>query len=88
MAGPRFGVASQVRGTSTFSPKPTAQEDCTILVGEDGSLSLAGTNTEFAGAVSGVEELGAGVAPLLAGSIFDADAALIEVARRRIGRMC
>ena len=129
MAGPRIGVASLVQETNTFSPKPTVREDYTVLVGEDALLTLAGTNTEFAGAVARLEELGAEVAPLLAawalpsgpvtddtfeylaglldrelaralpldglvlslhgamvaGSVFDADAALIEVARRRIG---
>ena len=118
-----------VQETNTFSPKPTVREDYTLLLGEEASRSLAGTNTEFAGAVARLEELGAEVAPLLAawalpsgrvtddtyeylaelldrelarsmpldglvlslhgamvaGSIFDADAALIEVARRRIG---
>ena len=129
MAGPRIGVASLVQETNTFSPKPTVREDYTVLSGEEALRTLAGTNTEFAGAVAGLEELGAEVAPLLAawalpsgrvtdetfeylaglldrgldralpvdglvlslhgamvaGSVFDADAALIEVARRRIG---
>ena len=129
MAGPRIGVASLVQETNTFSPKPTVREDYTILAGEDALLALDGTNTEFAGAVSRLEDMGGEVVPLLAGwalpsgrvtdetfeylaglldreldraqpldglvlslhgamvagSIFDADAALIEVARRRIG---
>ncbi len=129
MKGPRIGVASLVQETNTFSPKPTVREDYTLLPGEEASRSLAGTNTEFAGAVAGLEESGAEAVPLLAawalpsgrvtdgtyeylaglldrelarampldglvlslhgamvaGSIFDADAALIEVARRRIG---
>ena len=129
MAGPRIGVASLVQETNTFSPKSTVREDYTVLLGEDALRTLAGTNTEFAGAVAGLEELGAEAAPLLAawalpsgrvtadtfeylagmldreleralpldglvlslhgamvaGSVFDADAALIEVARRRIG---
>jgi microcystin degradation protein MlrC len=122
-------VASLVQETNTFSPRPTVLEDYTVLVGEEASRSLAGTNTEFAGAAAGLEELGAEAVPLLAawalpsgrvtdetfeylaglldrelvralpldglvlslhgamvaGSIFDADAALIEVARSRIG---
>jgi len=129
VAGPRIGVASLVQETNTFSPKPTVREDYTVVLGEDASRSLAGTNTEFAGSVAGLKELGAEVVPLLAawalpsgrvtddtfeylaglldrelarampleglvlslhgamvaGPIFDADAALIEVARRRIG---
>ena len=129
MAGPRIGVASLVQETNTFSPKPTVWDDYTVLVGEDASGSLAGTNTEFAGAVAQVEQIGAEVEPLLAAwalpsgrvtdgtferlvelldqalgrvtaldglvlslhgsmvaeSVHDADAALIETARRRIG---
>ena len=129
VVGPRIGVASLVQETNTFSPKPTVREDYTILAGEDALGTLAGTNTEFAGAVAQLDEMRAEVVPLLAGwalpsgrvtdetfeyltglldrelhrarpldglvlslhgamvagSIFDADAALIEVARRRIG---
>ena len=129
MAGPRIGVASLVQETNTFSPKPTVREDYTVLLGEDALGTLAGTNTEFAGAVARLEEMGAEVVPLLAAwalpsgrvtdetfeylaglldreldralpldglvlslhgamaaaSIFDADAALIEVVRGRIG---
>lgn len=129
MKRPRIGVASLVQETNTFSPKQTVREDYTVLVGEDAFRSLAGTNTEFAGAIVGLEELGAEPVPLLAawalpsgrvteetfeylaglldgelaralpldglvlslhgamvaGTTFDADAALIEVARCRIG---
>ena len=125
----RIGVASLVQETNTFSPKQTVREDYTVLVGEDAFRSLAGTNTEFAGAIVGLEELGAEPVPLLAAwalpsgrvteetfeylaglldgelaralpldglvlslhgamvteEILDADASLIEVARRRIG---
>ena len=66
MTGPRIGVASLVQETNTFSPKPTVWDDYTVLVGEDASRSLAGTNTEFAGAVAQLEQLGAEVEPLLA----------------------
>ena len=129
MAGPRIGVASLVQETNTFSPKPTVREDFTILAGEAALRTLAGTNTEYAGAVARLEGMGADVAPVLAGwalpsgrvtdetfehlagmlereidralpldglvlslhgamvagSILDADAALIEVVRGRIG---
>ncbi|MCY3651566.1 MAG: M81 family metallopeptidase [bacterium] len=129
MAVPRIGVVSLVQETNTFSPKPTVWEDFTILSDLEAHRSLVGTNTEFAGAVERLGELGAEPIPLLAGwalpsgpvtdetfdrlvdlldgqlsrtphldglvlslhgsmvtrSVFDAESALIETARSRIG---
>ena len=129
MAKPRIGVASLVQETNTFNPNPTRWDDYTVLAGGDVSDTLAGTNTEFAGAVSELGRLGAEAVPLLAAwalpsgrvadrafarlaglldtrlkevgpldglvlslhgamaadSLSDADSALMEAARRRIG---
>ena len=59
-------MASVVQETNTFSPRLTVIEDFTVLVGEDAASSLAGTNTEFAGAFSGLRRVGARPVPLLA----------------------
>ncbi len=129
MPRPRIGVASLVQETNTFSPKPTRWDDFNILVGNNAVTSLAGTNTEFAGAFHELEQQATDPVPLLAawalpsggiapedferlvelldnrlveagpldglilslhgamaaGSVFDADSALMEAARRRIG---
>lgn len=66
LARPRIGVASVVQETNTFSPRPTVWEDFTVLVGDEAVSSLKRTNTEFAGAFSGLRRMGAEPVPLLA----------------------
>ncbi len=129
ISGSRIGVVSLVQETNTFSPKPTLWDDFTILQGSEAQDALAGTNTEFAGALAELERQGVSPVPIMAGWAlpsgpvrepvfkrlselldtrlqecgpldglvlslhgammsewrFDADAALMEIARHRMG---
>ena len=66
MVSPRIGVVSIVQETNTFSPKPTTWDDYTVMVGWSAVESLGGTNTEFAGAMTALQDHGVEAVPVVA----------------------
>ncbi|MBA2725774.1 MAG: M81 family metallopeptidase [Actinobacteria bacterium] len=60
----RIGVASVMQETNTFSVKPCQWQDFTTAVGEDAARRLQGTNSEFAGALEALSELGVEAVPV------------------------
>jgi microcystin degradation protein MlrC len=60
----RIGVVSVMQETNTFSIRPCRWEDFTIAEGVDATERLRGTNSEFAGAVETLAELGLDPVPI------------------------
>lgn len=60
----RIGVVSVVQETNTFSVKPCWWGDFTIAEGEESARRLRGTNSEFAGALEALGELGVEAVPV------------------------
>ncbi len=60
----RIGVASVMQETNTFSVRPCRWEDFTTAVGEEAARRLQGTNSEFAGALEALAELGVEAVPI------------------------
>lgn len=60
----RIGVVSVMQETNTFSVRPCRWEDFTTAEGAESSERLQGTNSEFAGALEALAELGVEPVPI------------------------
>ena len=60
----RIGVVSLMQETNTFSVRPCRWEDFTIAEGIEAGERLQGTNSEFAGALTALAELGVEAVPI------------------------
>lgn len=61
----RVGIASIMQETNTFSVSPSTLENFVIAVGDELLNTVAGTNSELAGALEVIEKAGAEAVPLM-----------------------
>ena len=78
----RIGVVSVMQETNTFSVRPCRWEDFTTAEGAESSQRLQGTNSEFAGALEALAELGVEAVPIFYASALPSGRVERETFRR------